>query len=426
MRCFIRFSLLAAFSGVAALAIWPFLPKIHKEALNFYKAWEVVKEATESTTMSANQEEEVQTDGGSDSLSGKQARRKLAEPKVINQSPSLVISTDPLIVEARRRAEVDPEAAMLWLQSQNPGADRLRGMLEVVAMWAADDSESTLLWLESNAQGIARLETLQSGINLWAETAPEAAADWIDGMASDGSKLAASNSLASKWVESDPQAAAKWVSGLPSGPIRHEATRALTSTWLKQDPQSACIWAFQEAEFYGDYDLLNDTIRTYSKQSPEDAEAIVREMVIADHSSGAGVDAHIRGRAEQNPTATAQWLANLPPSDPLYSEENNSRLMQVWAQSDSIAASEWLSQMSAGPLKDAAIDGFSKSIERFKPEVAAIWANSMKDPIRRIERLEAILRNLADNQPSEALEWLEGAEIEPGLREQLIRKITRD
>ena len=417
MRCFLRFSLLVAFLGVAALGVWPFFPKIHEEALNFYKAWEVVREATESTAISASQQEEVQRENELDSLSEKQARRKLAEPKAINESPALKLSTDPLIVEARRRAKLDPEAAMLWLQSQNAGADRLRGMLEVVAIWAADDSESTLLWLESNAQGIARLETLQSGINLWAETAPEAAADWIDGMASDGSKLAASNSLASKWVESDPQAAAKWVSGLPSGPIRHEATRALTSAWLKQDPQSACIWAFQEAEFYGDYDLLNDTIRAYSKQSPEDAEAIVREMVITDHSSGAGVDAHIRGRAEQNPTATAQWLANLPPSDPLYSEENNSALMQVWAESDSIAASEWLNQMPVGPQRDAAIAGFSKSIERFEPEAATIWANSIGDPIRRVERLEAILRNLADNQPSEALEWLDGAEIEPGLRE---------
>ena len=62
MRCFLRFSLLAAFSGVAVLAIWPFLPKMHKEALNFYKAWEVVREATESTAISANQEEEVQTE----------------------------------------------------------------------------------------------------------------------------------------------------------------------------------------------------------------------------------------------------------------------------------------------------------------------------------------------------------------------------
>ena len=422
MRCFFRFSLLLAFSCLATLAVWPYLPKIQKEALHFYQTWELVRGAQKDTNISANQQEEDQSETPAENPS----RRKLAEPEVDSKLFAPTPTTDPFILEARRRAEEDPKAAMRWLQSQNARTDQLRGMLEVVALWAAEDSESALLWLESNAQGLARLETLQSGINLWAETAPEAAADWIDGMASDGSKLAASNSLASKWVVSDPQAAAKWVSGLPSGPIRHEATRALTSAWLKQDPQSASIWAFQEAEFYGDYDLLNETIRTFSKQSPEDAEAIVREMVIADHSSGAGVDAHIRGRAEQNPVATAQWLANLPPSDPLYSEENNSRLMQVWAQSDSIAASEWLSQMSAGPLRDAAIDGFSKSIERFEPEAAAIWANSIGEPNRRLDRLEATVRNWADIQPSDALEWLEGTEMAPGLRAQLIREIPRD
>ena len=422
MRCFFRFSLLLAFSSLATLAVWPYLPKIQKEALHFYQTWELIRGGQKDTNISDNQQEE----DGLEIPTENPFRRKLAEPEVVSELSAHKPTTDSFILEARRRAEEDPEAAMRWLQSQNARTDQLRGMLEVVALWAAEDSESALLWLESNAQGLARLETLQSGINLWAEIAPEAAADWIDGMASDGSKLAASNSLASKWVESDPQAAAKWVSGLPSGPIRHEATRALTSAWLKQDPQSASIWAFQEAEFYGDYDLLNETIRTFSKQSPEDAEAIVREMVIADHSSGAGLDAHILGRAEQNPVATAQWLANLPPSDPLYSEENNSRLMQVWAQSDSIAASEWLSQISAGPLRDAAIDGFSKSIERFEPEAAAIWANSIGEPNRRLERLEATVRNWANNQPSEVLEWLEGTEIEPGLREQLIREIPRN
>ena len=426
MRCFLRFSLLVAFFGVAALGVWPFFPKIHEEALNFYKAWEVVREATESTAISASQQEEVQRENELDSLSEKQARRMLAEPKAINDSPALKLSTDPLIVEARRRAKLDPEAAMLWLQSRNAGADRLRGMLEVVAIWAADDSESTLLWLESNAQGIARLETLQSGINLWAETAPEAAADWIDGMASDGSKLTAAKSLAAKWVESDPKAAAKWVTNLPRGPIRLEATHALTNAWLEQDPKAASIWAFQEAEFNGYHDLLNETIHAFSRRYPEDAEALVREMASANNSSGAGVEAHIRARAEQDPANTAQWLANLAMSDPIYSEENNSALMQVWAVSDSIAASEWLSQMPMGPQRDSAIAGFCKSIERFEPEAATIWANSMGDPIRRVERLEESLSNWADLRPVEALEWLKSTEMEPGLREQLIRKIPED
>ena len=89
--------------------------------------------------------------------------RNLITPSPLNLE---IISTDPtedsFILEARRRGREDPTAAMDWLQSQHSGSERLRGMLEVVALWAAEDSESALLWLESNAHGLARLDTLNS------------------------------------------------------------------------------------------------------------------------------------------------------------------------------------------------------------------------------------------------------------------------
>ena len=89
---------------------------------------------------------------------------------------------------------------MQWLQSEFTGPERLRGMLEVVAVWAADDSENALLWLESNAQGLARLETLNSGIELWSQQDPTAAATWVEGMANDGSKVTAATVLAATWA----------------------------------------------------------------------------------------------------------------------------------------------------------------------------------------------------------------------------------
>lgn len=334
-------------------------------------------------------------------------------------------SPDPFIAEARRRAQEDPQAAMQWLQIQSTGSERLRGMLEVVALWAADDSESALLWLESNAQGLARLETLNSGVELWAERDPEAAAGWIDGMASDGSKLAAAQSLAAKWAESDPEAAAQWVSGLPNDPIRAQATRALAEAWVQRDPEAASVWAFQEAEFNGDYELLNTTIREFTKRSPEDAEAFVRDMAEAGHSNIA-LAAHVVGRAEQDPAATAEWLSGLSPTDPIYSDDYTGSLMAVWAESDSIAASEWLSQQPQGAQRDAAVYGFSESIQRFEPEAAAAWANTIGDPERRVERLESSLRSWAETRPVEALEWLKTAELEPALREQLAREIPWD
>jgi len=418
MRWLFRIPLTLAFLGLALLAIRPYLPRLQQEWELLLRTWQQVRADDAAQPEDASALKKV----GSEPT---RVRKVVTPDQLAETPPAAATAGDSFLAEARRRAEADPEAAMQWLQSQSTGTERLRGMLEVVALWAAEDSESALLWLESNAQGLARLETLDSGVELWAERDPEAAADWIDGMASDGSQLAAAKSLAAKWVESDPEAAAKWVSGLPDDPVRAEATRALAEAWVRKDPEAASVWAFEEAEFNGNYELLNTTIREFSKQSPEDAEAFVRGMAEAAHSNIA-LASHVVGRAEQDPLATAEWLAGLSPTDPIYSDQYAGSLMVVWAESDSIAASEWLSQQPQGPQRDAAVYGFSESIQRFEPEAAAAWANTIGDPERRIRRLEASVRSWAETRPVEALEWVESAELEPGLREQLARAIPWD
>jgi hypothetical protein len=332
---------------------------------------------------------------------------------------------DSFILEARRRAKEDPTAAMDWLQSQHSGSERLRGMLEVVALWAAEDSESALLWLESNAQGLARLETLNNGIELWAERNPTEASQWIDGMANDGSKAIAAKALTAKWAQTEPAVAAEWVAGLPEGPVREKAKEALVQSWVMQDAKAASIWALAEAEFNGDYDLLGETILEFSKQSPEEAESFVRDLAQANYSEIA-VASHVMGRAEEDPAATAEWLARMAPTDPIYSAEYANELMQIWAESDSIAASEWLSTQEPGQQRDAAISGFSESILRYEPEAAAVWANTISDADRRMEQLGRNVGIWAGAQPTEALEWVQTAELEPSIRTHLANLISVD
>jgi len=86
---------------------------------------------------------------------------------------------------------------------------------------------------------------------------------------------------------------------------------------------------------------------------------------------------HVLARAEQDPAATAEWLGQLPSGDLFHSAQYATGLMQVWAETDSIAASQWLSEQSPGEQRDAAIFGFSESIQRFEPEAAAAWANTI-------------------------------------------------
>jgi hypothetical protein len=419
MRWLFKICMSLAFLGLVYLAMAPYLPAIRHEANAFYMTWQQIR-VDMSLEPLAEVPEAPQTEPSSE------RDRQLITPDQITLAETQNANfSDSFILEARRRAKEDPRAAMEWLQSQHSGSERLRGMLEVVALWAADDSESALLWLESNAQGLARLETLNNGVELWAERNPSEAARWIDGMANDGSKASAAKSLAAKWVKSEPNAAAEWVSGLPNGPIRDDAMLALAESWIQTDATAASIWAFSEAEFNGNYELLRETIREFSKQSPTEAEAFVRDMAGAPHADKA-LTALVIGRAQNDPSATAQWLTKMSPEDPLYTPTLTKELMQVWAESDSIAASEWLSQQAPGTQRDAAIQGFSQSIQDFEPEAAATWANAINAPEQRLTCLTDSIVQWSRHQPHAALEWVQSAELAPAVRTQLANQIGVD
>jgi hypothetical protein len=419
MRWLYRVFFLLTIIGLAILAVQPNLPKIEREVAHFYDTWKSIREGRGQEVINEDPEPKV--------VEAPITRaRSLVTPELLySETLKAEPTTDSFILEARRRAKEDPTAAMDWLQSQHSGSERLRGMLEVVALWAAEDSESALLWLESNAQGLARLETLNNGVELWAERNPAEASQWIDGMANDGSKAIAAKALVAKWAQTEPAVAAEWVAGLADGPVQEKAKEALVQSWLMQDAKAASIWALAEAEFNGDYDLLGETILEFSKQSPEEAESFVRDLAQANYSEIA-VASHVMGRAEEDPAATAEWLVSMAPTDPIYSAEYANELMQIWAESDSIAASEWLSAQEPGQQRDAAISGFSESILRYEPQAAAAWANTISDADLRMEQLERNIGIWAGAQPAEALKWVQTAELEPSARTYLANLISAD
>ena len=419
MRWLYRIFFLLSIIGLAILAALPYLPKIEREVAHFYDTWKSIREG--QGIVDTLEDPEPKTDEAAVDRG-----RSLIPPNTLNLE---IVITDPtedsFILEARRRAKEDPTAAMDWLQSQHSGSERLRGMLEVVALWAAEDSESALLWLESNAQGLARLETLNNGVELWAERNPTEASQWIDGMANDGSKAIAAKALVAKWAEAEASVAAEWVAGLPNGPVQEKAKEALVKSWVMQDAKAASVWALAEAEFNGDYELLGETIREFSKQSPEEAESFVRDLGEANYSEIA-VTSLVMGRAEEDPAATAEWLVKMAPTDPIYSDEYTNELMQIWAESDSIAASEWLSAQNPGQQRDAASSGVSETILRSEQDGAAVWASTISDADRRMEQLGHNVGIWAGTQPAEALDWVQTAELEPAVRTHLANLIGGD
>jgi hypothetical protein len=414
MRWLFRIALIFCILGLTTLVVIPYLPTLREYAELAFGAWSGEAEAAPLIAKPTSTEE---------TNTPPPPRRAVIVPPTALDGPST--ATDPLLQEARRLAETDPAAAMAWLQTQANGPERLRGMLEVVALWAAEDSENAMLWLESNAQGIARLETLNSGVALWAEQDPTAASEWIDGMAYDSSKIEAAKALAGQWVTSSPDDAAAWVGTLPIGALRTEASSALVKSWAQVDPEQATVWALSEAEFNGRTELLNLSIQQYARNQPTEAEQFVRELTEAYEAPDA-VETYIKTRAENDPADAMNWQSQLPDQDPLNQPENARIIMQEWSRTDSVAASGWLSGQPAGPERDAAIIGFNSTMLDFEPEAAVAWANFISEPQSRSDQLTESIRTWAKTQPRDALDWVKSAELDPDLRARLASEIGAD
>ena len=419
MRWLFRSSLILAFLGLATLAVLPHAETIRSEWHHLRQVWQLVRSDVP-----------IQPTEPDKAALKPDRNRNVLKPADAPSQTSATASTDnadsdPFLAEARRRAQDDPAEAMQWLQTEFTGPERLRGMLEVVALWAAKDSENALLWLESNAQGLARLETLNSGIERWSQQDPSATATWVEGMANDGSKVSAAKALATSWAQQAPNQAANWVDQLPLGSVRDQAAAALIESWGSSDPEAAAIWSLSESEFNGSIDLLDLSIRQYTQIAPAEAAQFLRSVHEA-YQAPAAIEAYLRTRAQDNPVEAMTWQSSLSADDPINQPNNAEVLMQEWSRTDSVAASTWLNDTQAGPQRDAAIVGFTSTMLDFEPEAAAAWSNTMTDPEARVQQLNRSIQHWARNQPVEALEWVKTAELEPALRTALASEIGAD
>ena len=419
MHWIFRSLLTLAFVGLATLAVLPHTDTLRNEWQHLRETWEIVRSRAPSQSTAAV--ESSNTPGTSD------RGRTVHKPAPAGRAfiAKSAADNDPFLTEARRRAQDDPESAMAWLQVQSLSQDSVRGMLEVVAVWAAEDSESALLWLESNAQGLARHTTIQSGMELWAQQDPSAAATWIGGMANDGSKITAAKALAANWAGQNPNEASQWVEQLPAGSLRNDAASALLESWAATDPEAAAIWALTEAEYHGNTDLLNLSIQHYTQANPAEAEQFLRSVNEA-YEAPAAIETYVRTRAQTNPMDAMEWQIQLPPTDPLNDPKNSEVIMQEWSRTDSVAASTWLNDAATGDQRDAAIVGFTTTMLDFEPEAAAAWSNTISEPDQRIVQLNRTILSWSHTHPHEALQWVKDAELEADLRNALASQIGAD
>lgn len=134
-------------------------------------------------------------------------------------------------VVARRWADTDPAAALEWLLSIPPSADRNDDLLRVFENWLQGDPANAEAWLLATSPAQRVDSAVYSIVKRDSRSRPRDALDWAQRIHEPAVKRRVLNAVGRSWCVRDPEACAAWlpVSGLEKGIqdriLRAEPTR---------------------------------------------------------------------------------------------------------------------------------------------------------------------------------------------------------
>ncbi len=381
-------------------------------------------------------------------------------------------------------AQNSPVDAFAWAKDMQEKSQQTAAMQTVISQWAAVDSAgartaalalptgelrnnavSTLIsqiagrspdeakaLLEELPEGNARSAGVSALVNALAYTDPKAAAELVTQMPGDRRKGDAVSNVAMRFARSDTASALAWAETL-GGDQRNSAFSGIAYTWTQQDPKAAFDYYAKHEIMSADGFMVNQALRNWAQSDSTEALAWARTLPdgklkdralstvvvsMADHdpreaakmisslpaSSQDDAAGNLAARwATNDPTAAAQWAANLPEGDARRMATRN--VVATWAERDVAKTAAWLEKLPAGISRDGAVYEFSRQVTDKDPAGAAAWAGTIYDAAQRDTAMERIYRHWARTDQQGAVNFIANSPvISDAMKQRLLTPVT--
>src|SRR5262249_10869103 len=144
---------------------------------------------------------------------------------------------------AGRWAALDPEAAISWVRSLEPGSGRTAAILGVGTS-IAQIQPRTALELALELEGAAeRNQLTQVAAALWLQSDPPAALEWADRVTEASiQRTVFRQHISNLLVSDDPRGAAGWIERISEPTDRNAMVSRVSEAWGRKDSQAAWQW----------------------------------------------------------------------------------------------------------------------------------------------------------------------------------------
>ncbi len=354
-----------------------------------------------------------------------------------------------------RLAESDPAQATQIALRLSKSQDRAYALQSVATELTAKDPQVAMAWVEQLPAGPGQNAARQTFVNLMASTNPKAAADYVRGLQGlpdyiEGSLL---ENVATNWADADPKAATAWAQSLPPSDASREAmsitltnwaridpkgavdflntlppatqgrdqmVRKVVDQWGQDDPQAALAWAGGLEDDHARNIALAGAICQWGSVETVKAAGYVQAM-----PDSTAKETSVRFIADtwarDDPSAAAQWVANLPsPQRDNYSDVYG-QLGGIWAQNNPVEASNWLERLPAGSNRDAAVFSFADTIASSDPGTAYAWAESIGDADSHQQAVFSALQKWMQTDPASATGAVQKSSLSGAQKNKLLQ-----
>jgi hypothetical protein len=376
---------------------------------------------------------------------------------VLNEAPQPRL-LEPLMVAAFMRwAERDPAAAATGVDALRYMHMRQQVTESLFRKWAADDPGAALAFLDSAPPGSARLNGPAAAFRAMARVSPEAAMiralEWKYETLPQGVLRA----VCDEWVQKDMEAALDFARREPDAGRREKIMSSLMRFVPPERGWREALTLADPGSGEGKK-LLLDALDRWGHHHVADPVAAVlslppgsmRDELLERAAEHAAINGLSRGEAllatlPDNDTRT-QWLALLArgamrdPGNPRPAQAirlaaqlppggTQTRLMaeagERWGQLDPPAASHWLVEQPAGPLRDAFAGEFVRGTFATDPAAALTWAATINDGAMREQRLTELFGRWQQRDAPAARAWLQEAKVSDAERAVLLHLESR-
>ena len=145
------------------------------------------------------------------------------------------------------------EAAGAWLQSLPRSRERDIALVEFPAQWAEVNPRAALGWVESNVPAELQARAVQRSFGDWAERSPGEAAEWLGGYLARTPNSAATDRLISALInlgptlQENPATALQWASLLSDSRQRTATEEKVVLRWARQDRDAATAYLWKNS-----------------------------------------------------------------------------------------------------------------------------------------------------------------------------------